>query len=981
MARLGNIKLVPGTNIPYHECYRRNCQFNYMEFGNVEVVTMKSDPESSETKKNALKKIMKGKQSIIYMHTIGKVGGLTSGNTTIMGSGDAEKYNELPCCIQTSYGTLVPQVIVPTKNVVDNGLSYPNGVNVQISQSKKNGGYTWRATKLDKEDYNGDETALDNCINSQLTYGERVPMFKCVTNEHSGKSMVDKPIFTTRKYKCDTENDGKGSGSCAFCYKIVENNEVGDGLTQEQKEQAPMIKIQLAGKMGTNGVSSQVNTIGAVISKSGQMIGVCGDNIGQGSMSAPSSDIMPPQCTNNGEDYDLYPLFMYPLYNGFIMTNSVLSNLKNGGNTIFIQYDDAIQNPIYTCKVNNVRKSDEMDNLDKVDDTSELMKWFPTLYQECRTPGSIRIKVPRSEKIDFADTISVDFYKCLGRFAYCPIYFHRKIKFTLYFKGEYQSSSDDDGMDKTYGVYRFYPLVCANIGDNTADEWSGINSDGAQCVSNVRHVVDDDDLEESIYAVDFEFESSDFQRYPIEIFGAVAVYERQDFQFKVESDNGGFKFEKDIMDVFTGFAEDQKKFKSCKVTAPEDGSQNNWGGDKKFFSLISNINVSASLDGVSGSMTLDGYPLKQGIKVFRQDQSIGEIDFAVSQKEIDSKGREVEKIHPIFSGYGMALSTNDGDNNYNISVELVGINRKLEDMKLICAPFWDGDRLEMICAYFEEYAKIKIKMIDHTVTSYGGAKSVRTSPYYNGDEHSDNGWSSDSHTICNSTEIAHPSFRVPRSCDWRSPSVNFNTGTSVIDALKQLGTMTGCVCVPQLDGSIVYYELNNYGFPFYVDNQKSNIVEFEATDIISISMQPQLQNKYNSIATFGFLQRKNAQGKILAEENVQHGAFYSKTNDGNMPNVGVQYPWSRHSIGVESAMYTKMELAEVHANRVKMMTADIYLGNMTVRGNTMVDHIYQKIKVCGVEYFVISIEHSVDLSSKVWTTSYQLQCINRTSDD
>ena len=53
---------------------------------------------------------------------------------------------------------------------------------------------------------------------------------------------------------------------------------------------------------------------------------------------------------------------------------------------------------------------------------------------------------------------------------------------------------------------------------------------------------------------------------------------------------------------------------------------------------------------------------------------------------------------------------------------------------------------------------------------------------------------------------------------------------------------------------------------------------------------------------------------------------------------------------------------------------------MTVRGNTRVNHMYQRIRACGQEYFVISIEHNLDLSSKVWTTSYQLQCINRTSN-
>lgn len=964
---MNNIKIVPGNPIPSHDAYRTNCQFDYKEFKNMEVFTFKSDPESSLTGKEKLRKAMTGKQSILWIKNIGQTGGLSDGDTEIMGNKEKADYNDVPCCVLTSYGTLVPQVIVPTKNVVDNGMSYSDGITTQISQLPRSekGGYVWKATKLSASEYSGSPEKINECISSQLTYGERVPMFKCATNEHSGKKYVDNPAFTTRKYTCDTDEGPAGTGACAICYKIIEYTEIGVGKDTTEQEQAPQIKVQLAGKMDVIGVSSQVNTIGATIAKSGQMIGVCGENIGQGSMPEPSSDIMPPQCTKTGDQYDMYPLFMYPLYNGFVMTNSVIGNLQNGSGTIFIKYDDTIQNPIYTAELGGVHKSTDMEALDEVDDTSELMKWFPTLYQESHNKNGIRIKVPRSEKINFNDRISVDFYKCLGRFAYCPIYFHRKIQFTMYFKGEYK---DPEKPSKTYGKYRFYPLVCANIGEDTADAWTGINGDGSDCITEVRYVTSDDDLQESIYAVDFEFEASSLQRYPIEIFGTVVVYERSDFQFSVENGNGEFIFDQPILPTFSKFLLKQNEL--------EVG--------KKFLSLISNLSVSASLDGVSGSMTLDGYPLAQGIQVFRQDQSVGELDLSIeydlTEDSIPSSSSTVE---PLFSGFALELSTNDGENGYNIGVNLSGINRKLEDMKLICAPFWDGDRLEMICAYFEEYAKIQIKMIDHTVTSYNyhglpGEKLPKVVDTY---PHSNKGtWLSDTKTIINNTEIANSAFRVPRSCDWRAPAVNFSTGTSVLEALKKLGEMTGCVCVPQIDGTITYYELNNFGIPFYVDNQ-INIVEFEPTDIISISMQPQLQNKYNSIATFGFLQRKNAEGKILAEENVQHGAFYSKTNGGGLEDVGVQIPWSRQSVGVESAMFTKMELAEVHANRVKMMTADIYLGNLTVRGNTRVNHIYQKIKACGQEYFVLSIEHSVEASTKVWTTSYQLQYISMTNEN
>jgi len=973
---LDNIKIVPGKNLPYHVNERQNCQFNYIEFKDVESRQFSYNPEASETGREKLMRHMKGKQALLWIRTIGDTGGLGGDDHVgeILSPTDKEKYRDLPCCFQSPYGTLVPQVIVPTRRVIDNGLVFPVEASSLITQSRKEGGYDWTPELFVLNDFYGEGEAVNteafyDCAFSDITYGVRSPLYRCITNENSQNNMVDHDIFATRKYNCDTSAGAAGTGSCAICHKIIYHNKVGEGNTNAQKELGAMIKIQLAGRMNNQGGTGNSNTIGAIINQAGEIIGVVNGNHVQGSLPEPSSDIMPPHCVRDADEYDLKPLFMYPLYSGFVMTNSVVGNLKDGNAGVFVPYDDEIFNPIYTARVNNVNKSNEINNMQSHDDTSELMKWFPTLYQESDSKHQIKIKVPRSEKVNISDNVSLDFYKCLGRFAYCPIFFHRSIKITLYFKGEYRNPDARDIMDKSYGIYYFYPVVCANVGDNTIDEWSGINSDGADCIygSNVRWVANDDNLQESIYAVDFEFYANRFQRYPIEIFGAVAVYERHDFQFPVNTNNGSFVFDKPVLDMFTGFVEEQDKFDRYLIEDPDTGAGHKWGGDKKLFGLIQNVSVSASLDGVSGSMTLDGYPLKQGLKVYKQDQSIGEIDLAVEQN-----GQK----YNLFSGYGMELATTDSDNNYTVGVNLAGINRKLEDMRIICAPFWDGDRLEMICAYFEEYAKIQIRMIDHTVTKYDDAKYVSTNLFVNGEGR--NLWKSDSHTIVNSVDIAHPAFRVPRSCDWRSPAVNFPTGTFVMEALKDLGKMTGCVCVPQLDGSITYYELNNLGFPFYVNNQ-TDIVEFEPSEIVSISMQPQLQNKYNAIATFGFLQRKNPEGKILADGNIEFGSFFSKTSE--LSRTGVQFPWSRQSVGVESAMLTKWELAEIHQNRVKMMTADIYLGNMTVRGNTKVNHIYQRIRVDNQEFFVTSIEHSLDLSSKVWTTSYQLQCINRNGNN
>ena len=39
------------------------------------------------------------------------------------------------------------------------------------------------------------------------------------------------------------------------------------------------------------------------------------------------------------------------------------------------------------------------------------------------------------------------------------------------------------------------------------------------------------------------------------------------------------------------------------------------------------------------------------------------------------------------------MSKSLSDNNYQYTINLVGMQQKIDDMKLVCAPFWDGDKL------------------------------------------------------------------------------------------------------------------------------------------------------------------------------------------------------------------------------------------------------------------------------------------------
>jgi len=75
---------------------------------------------------------------------------------------------------------------------------------------------------------------------------------------------------------------------------------------------------------------------------------------------------------------------------------------------------------------------------------------------------------------------------------------------------------------------------------------------------------------------------------------------------------------------------------------------------------------------------------------------------------------------------------------------------------------------------------------------------------------------------------------------------------------------------------------------------------------------------------------------------------------------------------MEQGYLTRTELLNLHKNRVLFSISDVYTGNIVVRGNTMVDHVYQVIKINGIFFHVYAIDHNIDLQNKSWTTTYTI---------
>jgi hypothetical protein len=77
----------------------------------------------------------------------------------------------------------------------------------------------------------------------------------------------------------------------------------------------------------------------------------------QGALSMPGNDLLPPQSKFiNGQGYTTIPLFIYPLYTGLVVTNSIIKNKKNRSEEIFVRFPNKTD-PRYDTQLSGVSPS------------------------------------------------------------------------------------------------------------------------------------------------------------------------------------------------------------------------------------------------------------------------------------------------------------------------------------------------------------------------------------------------------------------------------------------------------------------------------------------------------------------------------------------------------------------------------------------------------------------------------------------------
>lgn len=975
--KIYNVKLESGDAIPIPSSDSETLNFDMLSFGDIEMVCLKKSASVSNKK---IKTMMKGKTHLIVVDTIESTGGIDG---DIVDAAEKSQLEQKPCAVLSPFKSIMPQVISPLGNVdiCDNGIG--NGLEGCLSKGVNSGGkFTWEPdidTFIKKYGVDSD------VANDMKNWGVREAQARnagYITMGGVKNKKMDSTITRNRIYELST-GSGRygGGGSCVFGYQFLGGEESGEG-TGKETALAPHLLLSLSEKHDTTKeMKISVNPKQGIFAR-------VGDDIGQGSLGKPQSTMMPPNCKNYEGSWNC--MFIYPLYAGFVISSTSTRQLsQENDNSIVISYDD-VKPPFNNVGFVGVTPSMEVSNYFNKHQ-EEAIEWFPALLTETENQkrNNVGIAVKRNdERIEMSDRPQLEWEKSFGKFFYCPLYFQRHIKFTLYFIGEpdpkvttgdeeqgsegqgdiQSGNNDDSGIEKKVD-YWFYPVITTDMTkDKQGESWStgvrygtivgqqGTTSGGNNLyygeMVTASSVCRYSETNETIYKAVFEFKtnSNKSPRYPLEIHGAVCVTHKDGPSITIKNDNGNFKQSYTTKTEYQAFV-DSGNDGGSNISAPQpEGPE---GTNYDFLKYATDLSVNASLSGVTGNLDLDEYAIEGLLEQPIFEQSMGELCLKV-------KDTDGETGDNIFTGYGMEIKKTDSESSHTVGINLLGVQKKLEDMKLIAAPFWDGDRLETIAFYFQEYCNVQLKMVDYTVENIDDAKlpTIKYGPTGT--------WTSNSSSVVVDTITSHPDFRVPRSANYRKPAVDFKTGTRCIDALNQLAEMTSCVFVVQPDGIGYFFELNEMGIPYYVENQ-TNVIKFQASDVISINVSPYIENKYNTFATMGFLQKINKKNGNLEMQSVNPQLIYTPYKA-----LKNNFPWARVNVYVENGYMTLSELTEVHSNNVKFGVSEIYQGTVQVKGNNKVTHIYQRINVCGVDFFVSSIDHRVDLSTKTWTSNYGL---------
>jgi len=487
-------------------------------------------------------------------------------------------------------------------------------------------------------------------------------------------------------------------------------------------------------------------------------------------------------------------------------------------------------------------------------------------------PAGITISVDDDVKINLSDTLEVDAKNCRFETAYVPLFFTQNCQFDTY----WIANKDTTDPTITY-TYNIYPIWTKNdtstTGGGNTETWPNPDLGETQTYKRT--------------SWQFNFSPEQPNRRSSELFGYY-VRTKETREFEVARENGSFDLD------WTG------------GTPGDPSPSTTW------WKYVTNLSVTIGLDGSSGNITVDKYGLAGQDAV--ATQSIGAITITMDGPTGTTGGK-------IFSGIGMGIGESESSDGGTWTIPLVGLTKKMEDIVLINAPFFDGYKAGDVLEFLTKYSGIRLNL-DNAPNAY-----------------------LDSHRLTASVDLNTPVF------DWKA-------GTSIADAMSQVMEDRLYWYFINKEGYVKVYELSeDDALPVYLGpNRKTGV--YTDTKIVSRDLTPDFDDLRNEIVVISLREIDVTSSSVPPLEPL----ILSSSNVTD-PIV----PWSKGYVQGVPGVLTEDELSSV-LDRAKAFSKQYEItGRVTIPGNANIEPYDQ-----WGEYVIVSVTHNVDFQSKTWTTDIEL---------
>lgn len=326
---------------------------------------------------------------------------------------------------------------------------------------------------------------------------------------------------------------------------------------------------------------------------------------------------------------------------------------------------------------------------------------------------------------------------------------------------------------------------------------------------------------------------------------------------------------------------------------------------------VQTVTATIGLDGSSGQITVDKFG------VAGQD---AEADQDVGAVKVYAEGANGTVDGWIFWGLGIGVNNSEGTDGATWTIPLFGLERKLDEISLITPPFFDGFSAGDAFEFMAKYAGL--------VADYTYADTTR---------------------------------KLSASEDIASPIFDFKVGTTVRDALNQICDDILHTYVVH-SGKIYFYDIDpDTSLPYAADLGPDWEPSYPNTKVMNRDLTPDFEDIRNEIIGIGL--DKVAGGTGTELEGIPLFPKIELINQATDPS----FPWSKPIVMPVNG-YVNEDTLETVMERIANLSKKYEIsGSVTIPGNADIKP-YDKWG----SYIIISVTHTVDMTSKSWTTSIEL---------